>query len=169
MSTKVDYFTIAPEIVRPFQETGKLLAGSGLEEKLLVLVTTRASQINRCAFCLALHTREGLALGDSYDRLIGLPAWRESPWYSARERAALEWTEALTLVADKEPDSDLLARLKEQFSEREIVYLTLAITLINSYNRFNVAFGTSPERADAVFKQLHPMKKVPELALSPVS
>ena len=162
MSTTIDYFTTAPEIVSPFQEMGKLLAKSGLEENLLVLVTTRASQINHCAFCLALHMREGLALGESNDRLFGLSAWRESPWYNSREQAALEWTEALTLVADNEPSGELLSRVREQFNEREIVYLTLAITLINSYNRFNVALGTSPERADAVFEQLHPMKKVPQ-------
>lgn len=148
--------SVAPEVVRPLYDAAKLLAQSGLEHNLLVLVELRASQLNRCAFCLALHMREGQALGESSDRLCGLPAWREAPWYSARERAALEWTEALTLVADEYPSGDLLARMKEHFSEREIVYLTLAVNSINSWNRLNVAFGTSPERADAVFKMLHP-------------
>jgi AhpD family alkylhydroperoxidase len=155
MSAPIDYSSLAPEAVRPLYEAGKLLAKSGLEQNLLVLVELRASQINRCAFCLALHMREGQALGESIDRLTGVGAWREASWYSARERVAIEWTEALTEVARKQPDDDLLARVREQFNEREIVYLTLAVTLINSWNRFNVAFGTPPERAEEVFKMLH--------------
>lgn len=156
MSAKIDYSTLAPEVVRPLHDAAKLLAQSGLEPNLLVLVELRASQLNRCAFCLALHMREGQALDESSDRLSGLPAWREASWYSARERAALEWTEALTLVAQAQPGGDLLARMREHFSDREIVYLTLAVNTINAWNRFNVAFGTPPERADEVFRMLHP-------------
>lgn len=155
MSTTLDYQSVAPDVLRPLYEANNILAKSGLEPKLLALIELRASQINRCAFCLALHTREAEALGESGDRLIGLPAWREAPWYSARERAALEWTEALTQIADEPPNSNLLARMKEHFSESEIVYLTLAVNTINSWNRFNVAFGTSPALADTVFKMLH--------------
>jgi AhpD family alkylhydroperoxidase len=156
MSTTLDYQSVAPDVLKPLYEANKILAKSGLEASLLTLIELRASQINGCAFCLALHTREAQALGESSDRLAVLPAWREAPWYSTRERAALEWTEALTLVGTGHPPSDLLARMKEHFNESEIVHLTLAINTINSWNRFNVAFGTSPEHADAVFKMLHP-------------
>lgn len=156
MSTTIDVLSIAPEVVRPLLDGGKLLAQSGLEPKLLSLVELRASQINRCAFCLALHTREAEALGESRDRLSGLAAWRDAPWYGARERAALEWTEALTLLAHEHPSRERLAAMKEHFTDREIAYLTLAIGTINAWNRLNVAFGTSPEGADAVFRMLHP-------------
>jgi AhpD family alkylhydroperoxidase len=156
MPTTLQYQNVAPEVLQPLYDMNKLLAKSGLEPTLLTLVELRASQLNRCAFCLALHTREAHALGEGGDRLSGLVAWREAPWYSARERAALEWTEALTLIAHQPPGADLLARMKENFSDKELVYLTLAVNAINSWNRFNVAFGTSPEYADAVFKQLHP-------------
>lgn len=155
MDAKLDYTTVAPEIMRPFMETAGLLGKSGLQENLLTLVELRASQLNGCAFCLALHMREGQALGESSDRLSGVAAWHDAPWYSARERLALEWTEALTRVADARPSEDLLPRLREHFSDKEIVYLTLAVTLINSYNRFNVAFGTSPAHAEEVFQMLH--------------
>jgi AhpD family alkylhydroperoxidase len=147
--------SVAPEIVRALHDGAKLLSKSGLEPSLRVLIELRASQLNRCAFCLALHMREGQALKESSDRLNGLAAWREAPWYSGRERAALEWTEALTQLSDGYPDGELLARMRQQFNDREIVYLTLAINNINSWNRLNVAFGTSPERADAVFQMLH--------------
>jgi AhpD family alkylhydroperoxidase len=85
MTLTLDYLSVAPDVVRPLYEANKLLAKSGLEPNLLMLVELRASQINRCAFCLALHTREAEALAESSDRLSGLVAWREAPWYSARE------------------------------------------------------------------------------------
>lgn len=155
MATKIELISVAPEITRTLSEVGKLIEKSGLEKNLLTLVELRASQINGCAFCLALHMREGQALGESIDRLTGVAAWHEAPWYSERERLALEWTEVLTRIAAERPHPDLLPRMREHFSDRELVYLTLAVTLINSYNRFNVAFGTSPELADVVFKRLH--------------
>ena len=147
--------TIAPEIVRPLYDQGKLLSKSGLEPTLLTLIQLRTSQLNRCAFCLALHTREARALGESDDRMSGLAAWRDAPWYSEPERAALEWTEALTLLPEGHPNVEVLPRVKTQFADREIVYLTLAINTINAWNRLSVGFGTSPEGADAVFEMLH--------------
>ena len=156
MSTKLDYLSAAPEVARWLHESGKVLARTELEPDLLVLITLRASQMNGCAFCIALHHREGEALGESRDRLFGLSAWREAPWYSARERAALEWTEALTCIAERHPSEDLLARMQEHFNDREIVNLTAAVALINTWNRFNVGFGTSPENAETAFKMLHP-------------
>jgi len=136
-------------------ETGSLVAKSGLEPNLITLVVLRASQMNRCAFCIALHMREGQAQGESSDRLSGVAAWRDAPWYNERERLALEWTEALTQLVGQHPPSGLLERMKEHYDERELVYLTLAVSSINTFNRFNVAFGTSPADADAVFKMMH--------------
>lgn len=155
MSATIDFYSVAPEAARPLIEAGQLLAKSGLEPTLLSLVELRASQLNRCAFCLALHTREAHALGESGDRLSGLAAWREAPWYDARERAALEWTEELTLIAREHPPRERLAMMREHFTDREIAYLTLAVSTINAWNRLNVAFGTSPAGADAVFSMLH--------------
>jgi AhpD family alkylhydroperoxidase len=147
--------SVAPEILQPLYDSNKLLQKSGIEPNLRTLAEIRASQINGCAFCLALHHREGTALGESNDRLFGVSAWREASWYTPRERAALEWTEALTLVAGGHPGPDLVARMKEHFTEREIVYVTLAIMQINAWNRLNIACGTPPERAESVFKSLH--------------
>ena len=155
MTQRIDYTTIAPDALQALYGLGKPLAKSGLEQSLLVLVQLRASQINRCAFCLALHAREAEALGEGGDRIACLPAWREAAWYSTRERAALEWTEALTVIAAEHPPGNLVARMKEHFSDAELVYLTLAVATINAYNRFNVAFGTPPEGAESVFRMLH--------------
>lgn len=155
MPTMIDYNAVAPEAIRPLFESGKLLEASGLEPALRLLVELRASQINRCAFCLALHTHEAQASGETGNRLAILPAWREAPWFSQRERLALELTEALTRVASAHPPSGLLERCKEHFSEREIVYLVLNINQINAWNRLNVAFGTPADRAESVFKMIH--------------
>jgi AhpD family alkylhydroperoxidase len=156
MSTQIDYLSADPEVARSLYDGAKVLAKSGIDPKLMALVGMRASQLNGCAFCLALHRREGEALGESSDRMFGLDAWREAPWYSARERAALEWTEAITLIAKEHPSENLLSRMLEHFSERELVNLTMVVALVNTWNRFNVGFRTSPERAEAAFKQLHP-------------
>lgn len=156
MTARFNYSTAAPEVVRPLYEASKALAQSGLDETLLALVNIRASQINGCAFCLALHAREAEALGMSLDRLNGVPAWREASWYSDRERAALELTEALTTLDGKPVADDIYARVQAQFTEREIAFLALAINTINSWNRFNVLFRTPPEYAEETFKLLHP-------------
>jgi AhpD family alkylhydroperoxidase len=113
---------------------------AGLEPSLCELVKTRASQLNGCAFCLEMHTREARAAGETEARLYPLSAWRESPLYTARERAALAWTEAVTLVADSRVPDGVYNEVREQFSEEELVKLTLVINVINSWNRFAVAF-----------------------------
>lgn len=161
MTAQFNYQAVAPEAVAPLFQAGKALASSGLEPALLALVNIRASQINQCAFCLALHYREAEAFGERGDRLWGLPAWREASWYSARERAALEWTEALTALGSAGHDGELLARMRAHFSDRELVMLTLAITTINAWNRFNHAFGTPPEGAEHIFRMLHPAVATP--------
>lgn len=116
------------------------LTKSGLEPALRELVKTRASQLNGCAFCLDMHTKDARAQGETEQRLYALNAWRDTPFYTDRERAALEWTEHVTLIAGKDIPDDLYARVRTQFSEQEIVLLTLAVVQINAYNRFAISF-----------------------------
>ena len=156
MNRRLDYHSVAPNAIRPLFEAGKTLGASGLEPKLLVLTQVRASQINGCAFCLALHTKEALALGEPVERITALSAWRETPWYTDRERMALEWTEALVTISRAHPEEDLIERARASFTETELVYLTVAINTITAWNQLNVAFATSPELAEDVFRQLHP-------------
>jgi AhpD family alkylhydroperoxidase len=156
VTQRLDYQAAAGHIMQPLYDAGKLLKHSSLEPELQVLVLIRASQINGCAFCLALHMREAQALCETGDRISGLPAWREAPWYTERERAALEWTEALTRISAQHPDDALYERVKQHFTDREMAELSFAIAMITTWNMLNVGFGTSPDRAQAVFEWLHP-------------
>lgn len=115
------------------------LRNSGLEPALRELVKTRASQINGCAYCLDMHTKDARAQGETEQRLYALSAWRETPFYTDRERAALEWTEQLTLIAGKDVPDELYRRVREHFSEEEIVSLTLAVVQINAWNRLAIS------------------------------
>jgi AhpD family alkylhydroperoxidase len=118
---------------------------SGLEHSLLELVKTRASQINRCAYCIDMHTKDALARGESAQRLFLLSAWREShEFYSERERAALAWTEAVTLLTDGFVPDEVYEEVRQSFSDDELVSLTMAVVAINGYNRINVALRTVP-------------------------
>ena len=159
MTARLDYSTAAPEVMRPLYDIVKLLHGSTLEPALRTLVEIRASQMNGCAFCLALHMREAEALGERGDRISGLPAWREASWYSERERAALELTEILTRLDGHVVPDDIYDRVKAQFDDREIVHLIMGISLINTWNRLNLTFRTPPEMAEAVFARLHPQRE----------
>lgn len=116
------------------------LQNSGLEPALRSLIKVRASQLNSCAYCIDMHTKDARVEGETEQRLYGLNAWKETPYYNDRERAALEWTEHLTLIAEKNVPDDLYARMKAVFSEAEIVSLTLAVVQINAWNRFAITF-----------------------------
>jgi AhpD family alkylhydroperoxidase len=120
------------------------VARSGIEQPLLELVTLRASQLNGCAFCIDMHTKDARARGESEQRLYLLQAWREAPLYSDRERAALRWTEALTLVADGPMPDAVYDEARQIFTDDELVGLTMAIVAINGANRLNAAFRTVP-------------------------
>jgi AhpD family alkylhydroperoxidase len=117
---------------------------SGLEPSLIELVKMRASQINGCAYCLDMHSKDARARGETEQRLYALDAWRETPFYTERERAALEWTESLTLVSETHVPDQVFARVREQFSEEEIANLTLAVVAINGWNRFAISFRAVP-------------------------
>lgn len=123
---------------------GQYLEKSGLEPALLDLVTMRASQINGCAMCLDIHTKDARARGESEQRLYLLEAWRECPFYSERERAALLWTEAITLIADDRVPDAVYEEVRHSFSDDELLTLTIAVISINAANRFNIALRTVP-------------------------
>jgi AhpD family alkylhydroperoxidase len=144
MTPRLDYFAAAPRLMGAMLHLQKAVASSGLEESLIRLVEVRASQINGCAFCLDMHTRAARKGGESEARLYLLDAWREAPHYTPRERAALAWTEALTLVATTHaPDADYEG-LKPHFSDEEIAALSLLIVTINGWNRLSVGFRAVP-------------------------
>ena len=131
--------------MQPLVALGQNVHAAGrLEGPLTELVLMRVSQINGCAYCLDMHSKDARAEGETEQRLYGLSAWRETPYYSARERAALEWTEALTLVSETHAPDEVYERVREQFSEDELVHLTLAIVSINGWNRLNIAARTVP-------------------------
>lgn len=140
MEQRLNYGKLAPEGTKALGRIEAYVRHSGLEHTLLELVKTRASQLNGCAFCLDMHTKDARAAGETEQRLYLLPAWREAPFYSERERAALEWTEELTLIADRSVPDELYARMLEHFTEQELTDLTFAIIGINAWNRLSVAF-----------------------------
>jgi AhpD family alkylhydroperoxidase len=142
MNTRLDFSHVAPEAYKAMRDLEHYARSSGLESSLLELVKIRASQINGCAYCIDMHTKDARAAGENEQRLYLLSAWREAPFYSERERAALEWTEAVTLIAvDQVPDA-VYQRAYPMFSELELVNLTMAIVAINGWNRLMVSFRT---------------------------
>jgi len=140
MSPKIDYRRESPQGLTALQQLEKYLRDSGLEPSLLELVKTRASQINGCAFCLDMHTKDARSAGESEQRLYTLSAWRETPFFSERERAALALTETVTRIADHREGEILNDELRRHFSPKEIVDLTLAIVAINGWNRLAITF-----------------------------
>jgi len=140
MQPRLDFFAVAPATMKAMLNLEHHVVNSGLEHSLVRLVKIRASQINQCAFCLFMHTRDARAAGETEERLYLLSAWRESSLYSERERAALVWTEALTLIAQTHAPDEEYAALEAHFTEEERVELTLLICTINAWNRFAVGF-----------------------------
>ncbi len=154
MSARLDYARVAPGLYEAMDALDQHTARSGLEESLLHLVRLRASQLNGCAYCLDLHGRDLLALGEPVHRLTGLDAWRECPWYTPRERAALAWTEAVTRIADGHADDAVFGATRDAFGDRDLAELTLAIVTINAWNRLSIVArleprGTQPAGATA--------------------
>jgi AhpD family alkylhydroperoxidase len=148
MHPRLNAFNAAPALMKQWLDF--TLSLGGLEVSLMELVKMRASQINGCAFCLHMHALDARKHGESEERLYLLDAWRESPLYSERERAALEWTEALTLVAQTHAPDAAYEAVRAQFSEEELVKLTMLIVAINGWNRVSVGFrNVHPVRAQA--------------------
>jgi len=147
MTERLNPWQVAPELMDAMLNMEKAAANSGLEHSLYELIKTRASQINGCAYCLHMHTRDARKAGETEERLYLLNAWRESSYYTPRERAALAWVETLTLVSTERAPEPLWQEVCKHFNEHERVALTLAINTINAWNRFAIAFATMhPEK-----------------------
>jgi AhpD family alkylhydroperoxidase len=154
MEARINPYKTAPEMMKAMMQLEEVIQGSGLEKPLPDLVKIRASQINGCAFCLQMHTHEARIGGELEERLYLLDAWRESSFYTPRERAALAWTEAVTLVAQGHVPDAAFEETSSQFDRVELVKLTLLITTINAWNRIAIAFriphGSSAHAGKAV-------------------
>jgi AhpD family alkylhydroperoxidase len=147
--TRISYKEVVPGAYQAMLGLESYVGQSGLEHSLLELVRTRASQLNGCAFCLDMHGKDAIAAGETPQRLIALSAWRDAPFYTERERAALAWTEAVTHVGPSGVPDDVSRVARQQFGDRQLVDLTMAIIAINGWNRLAIAFH-SPEAGSHV-------------------
>ncbi|HVT34917.1 MAG TPA: carboxymuconolactone decarboxylase family protein [Nevskiaceae bacterium] len=144
MEQRLDFYKAGPAAIKAMLGLEQQIEKSGLEKPLIQLVRLRASQINGCAYCLDLHARDARKAGEDERRLATVSAWRETPFFSDRERAALEWTESLTEIARTQVPDEVWARVKPQFTPEEISDLTLLINAINGWNRYAIAFRKLP-------------------------
>ncbi|RKO70805.1 carboxymuconolactone decarboxylase family protein [Sphingobacterium puteale] len=142
MKQRINFFAKGQNAMKAMFGLGAYLGKCTIEQELLHLIYFRVSQINGCAYCLDMHSKDLLATGENPQRLFLLDAWREAPLYSARERAALVWAEAVTKITNGDVPDEVYAIADQEFSEEELIDLTLAITTINAYNRFNISFRT---------------------------
>lgn len=140
MKPRMNYYQAAPDTLKALIAVDDQIKASGLEQSLIELVKTRASQINGCAFCINMHTEDARKRGETEQRLYLLNAWRESPLYTDRERAALAWTEAVTLISETHAPDVIYEQVRAQFSEQETVNLTTLIGTINAWNRIAISF-----------------------------
>jgi len=144
MQERINYSKAAPGGYQAVRGLEDYVKQSGLEHSLLELVRLRASQINGCAYCIDMHTKDARSEGESEQRLYCLSAWREAPFYSDRERAALAWTEAVTKISENQVPDEVYEQARRCFGEKELVDLTLAVITINSWNRLAISFRTTP-------------------------
>ena len=144
MAERLKYGKAFPKGIHAQLNLGKVIASSGLEPSLLELVKTRASQLNGCAYCIDMHTKDARTLAKTEQRLYALTAWSETPFFTPRERAALAWTEALTNVQQGHVPDEVYQQARREFDEAELTKLTLAITQINAWNRIALAFSAGP-------------------------
>lgn len=142
--SRLNYSKAAPGSAQVMYKLEKFVDESGLEKPLLELVKTRVSQINGCAFCIDMHTKDARSLGETEQRLYALDAWRETPFFTSRERAALAWAEAITIITRTHVSDQEYEEVRKEFNESELVKLTMAIITINGYNRLAIAFRAVP-------------------------
>ncbi|MCX6047909.1 MAG: carboxymuconolactone decarboxylase family protein [Chloroflexi bacterium] len=144
MQPRLEYGKVAPAAMQAMYAINNYSKNCGLEPSLLELIKIRASQLNHCAYCLDMHTKDARAMGESEQRLYALSAWQETPFYTARERAALALTEAVTLIADGPVADEVYEQARQHFTDEELVNLTMNIVTINGWNRLSVTFRTLP-------------------------
>lgn len=144
MSSRIDFYKVAPDVVKAMIGLESIINKSGLERSLLDLVKLRASQINGCAYCVDIHCADARKNGESERRLYAVAVWRETPFFTDKERAALAWTEAVTLLSETHAPDDLYQEVRKYFNEKETVDLTFAIITINGWNRLAASFRKSP-------------------------
>lgn len=142
MPPRLNYDRVAPKVIHTMLALEKHIHESGLEESLIALVKMRASYINGCAYCIDMHSKDARAAGETEQRLYAVPVWRETPFYTPRERAALAWTEATTLIGEHGVSDQLYAEALQQFKEAELVELTMVVITIGGWNRLAVSFHT---------------------------
>jgi AhpD family alkylhydroperoxidase len=147
MKPRMNFYQAAPDTIKALNALETHIQSTGLEKSLIELVKIRASQINGCAFCINMHTDDARKRGETEQRIYLLDAWRESPLYSDRERAALAWTESVTLISETHAPDDVYEQLRTQFSEEDTVNLTMLIATINAWNRLAISF-----------RAIHPVK-----------
>lgn len=144
LTSRINYQETGHEALKAMLGLEKYVGGSGLERSLYELVKLRASQINGCAYCLDMHSKDARKAGETEQRIYALVAWRETPFYTERERAALAWTEALTLISNNEVSDELYESVRQHFDEKELIALTMGIIAINGWNRLAIGFRTVP-------------------------
>jgi AhpD family alkylhydroperoxidase len=144
MQRRIDYGKAAPGALKAMYAVNNYVKTCGLEHSLLELVKIRASQLNNCAYCLDMHTKDARLAGETEQRIYCLSAWRETSFYTDRERAALAWTESLTLLSQNDVSDELYEEARQHFTEEELVNLSMAVILINGWNRLAVPFRTEP-------------------------
>jgi AhpD family alkylhydroperoxidase len=144
MEPRLDYGKVLPEGMRAIYALDRYSSNSGLEPSLLDLIKLRASQINGCAYCVDMHSKDARTGGETEQRLYNLHIWRETPYYTDREQAALALTEAVTLIADRRVPDDIYEQARQQFNDQELVKLMVGIVIINTWNRFAIAFRDLP-------------------------
>lgn len=147
MKPRMNFYQAAPDTIKALSALESHIQSTGLEKSLIELVKIRASQLNGCAYCINMHTEDARKRGETEQRIYLLSAWRESPLYTDRERAALAWTEAVTLISQTHAPDDVYARVRAEFSEEETVNLTMLIATINAWNRLAISF-----------RAIHPVK-----------
>src|SRR5580765_1681245 len=144
MKARIDLMHVNPGVVQAMLGLERQVRQAGFDHTLLDLVRMRASQINGCAYCVDMHTKDARARGETEQRLYGLAAWRETPFYTERERAALDWTEAITMISHDHAPDEVFEYVKEHFNDKELVDLTLALVAINGWNRLSIGFRAVP-------------------------
>jgi AhpD family alkylhydroperoxidase len=155
MEQRINITSVNPGVMKAMLGLEGYLAQCGLDHKLSDLIKLRVSQINGCAYCLDMHWKDLRAAGETEQRLYGLDAWRESPYYTERERAALAWAEAVTLVADTHVPDEVFEEARRHFNDEELANLTLGVAAINGWNRLSIAFRTMPGTYEPPVKEQH--------------